>query len=317
MKGLAICGAVGIVGGALWLSHNVTKRMVNLALDRETTENVDGAKKQFAGKRDMYDFFDELNTSGERLLSSEYEDVEIMADDGIKLVGHLKTCEKPERVIIAIHGWRSSWSHDFGMADEFWINNNCNVLYVEQRGQNNSGGEYMGFGILERFDCVKWAEWVYKKYSDLPIYLFGVSMGATTVLMASALELPENVRGIIADCGFTSPNAIWKHVAENSLHIPYEGLRRIVANNICRKKIKYGTKSYSATEALKNCKIPVLFIHGTEDNFVPVEMTYENYKACTSEKRLFIVPGADHGMSYYTDKKGYEKVLEEFWQDYE
>lgn len=318
-KGISIfAGITAVVGGVLLASHSLTKRMVSMALDRETCENIDKAKEQFAGSRNMTEFFDELKISGEKLGSSEYEDIEIIAEDGTKLVGHLRTCENPERIIIAMHGWRSSWTHDFGMPADFWQENNCDVLYAEQRGQNNSGGDYISFGILERYDCLEWINWANEHNENkLPIYLCGVSMGATTVLMASGLGLPDNVKGIIADCGFTSPHAIWKHVAEKNLHIPYEGLRRIVANDMCRKKINHGSRSYSATEALKHCKVPVLFIHGTDDNFVPVEMTYENYKACNSEKRLFVVPGADHGMSYYVDKKGYEKAMSDFFDSFD
>ena len=78
-----------------------------------------------------------------------------------------------------------------------------------------------------------------------------------------------------------------------------------------------GSKEVSCTEALKNCKVPVMFIHGTDDHFVPVEMTYENYKACASEKHLLIVPGAEHGMSYMVEKDKYEKEALHFWQKYD
>ena len=138
-------------------------------------------------------------------------------------------------------------------------------------------------------------------------------MGATTVLMASGLTMPDNVRGIIADCGFTSPHAIWKHVVENHFHVPY-GLYARAANDLCKKKIHAGSREYSATDALAHTKIPVLFIHGTDDSFVPVEMSYENYKRCASPKRIFVVPGANHGMSYYLNREGYQREVLEFWK---
>ena len=101
-------------------------------------------------------------------------------------------------------------------------------------------------------------------------------------------------------------------MVENNFHLPY-GLYSRAAKDICEKRIQVSSDSYSTTEALANCKVPVLFIHGTDDNFVPVEMTYKNYKACASDKRLFIVPGAEHGMSYLVDKQGYENTVKEFW----
>ena len=104
-------------------------------------------------------------------------------------------------------------------------------------------------------------------------------MGATSVLMASELELPDNVFGIAADSAFTSLHAIWKHVSESNLHIPY-ALHKTGADRMCKKRIQMDADAASTTEALKHCQIPVLFVHGTDDHFVPVEMTYENYKAC-------------------------------------
>jgi fermentation-respiration switch protein FrsA (DUF1100 family) len=148
----------------------------------------------------------------------------------------------------------------------------------------------------------------------LPIYLAGVSMGATTVLMASALAMPSKVRGILADCGFTSPRASWQHVAKNNLHLLY-GPRAALVDALCKLKIPMASGDCSTIEALKKGRIPVLFVHGTDDRFVPVEMTYENYMACAAPKRLFVVPGADHGGSYLRDREGYEQALLNFWHE--
>ena len=97
----------------------------------------------------------------------------------------------------------------------------------------------------------------------------------------------------------------------------FRGINSAIANDICKRKIQMGTKEYSTLDAMRDCKVPVLFIHGTDDNFVPVEMTYENYKACSAPKRLLIVPGAEHGMSYLIDKEAYEKTAKDFWNDFD
>lgn len=305
---LAAAGAV---------SYIITNKLVKVALDREDPLKMEKSIQKISGSAEKEESLELQTATEEKLKNSECETIEITARDGEKLVGHLHTCENAKRTIIAMHGWRSSWTKDFGLISDFWHNNDCNVLYVEQRGQGSSGGNYMGFGLLERYDCLDWINWAKEKYDDLPIYLFGVSMGASTVLMASGLELPENVHGIIADCGYTSPHAIWKHIVENNLHFHYNGIRGAIANDICKRKIRIGSKDYSCTDALKECKVPILFIHGTDDHFVPVEMTYENYQACASPKRLFIVHGAEHCLSYRVDKEGYEKAVENFWKDYD
>lgn len=315
-SGIAALGVA--VGGVI--SHAITKRLVVVAIERDGVKDIPvsgKAKNQLRGFEDTDEFIDELKKSAERLENRETQTVEITGQDGTRLVGHYYPCENAKRIIVAMHGWRSSWSKDFGMIADFWHDNHCSILFAEQRGQGNSGGEYMGFGLTERYDCLDWVNWVNETIgSELPIYLGGVSMGASTVLMAAGLDLPDNVKGIVADCGFTSPHAIWKHVAEDNLHLSY-GIRGDIANELCKKKINIGSKEYSAADALRENNIPVLFIHGTDDHFVPVEMTYENYKACTAPKRLFIVPGADHGMSYFVNKAGYEKAIKDFWNDYD
>ena len=301
------------------VSCTVTKKLVKVALDREQPKARKKSEDKLTGSAgQMKQFERELTEAAENLKNSECETAEITAYDGIKLVGHLRRCKDEKRLIVAMHGWRSSWYSDFGAISEFLNANGCSVLYAEQRGQGESGGEYMGFGLTERYDCFEWVKWAKENgYTDIPIYLCGISMGAATVLMTAGLELPENVKGIIADCGYTSPHAIWKHVVEENLHIPFSGINYVVANDMCKKKIQMGTKEYSSTDAMRNCRVPVLFVHGTDDRFVPVEMTYENYKACTAPKRLLIVPGAEHGMSYLIDKDAYKKTLKEFFEDFD
>ncbi|MBQ8202817.1 MAG: alpha/beta hydrolase [Clostridia bacterium] len=308
-SGIAVAGiaAVGIA------HHYTTKYLMKLALDREGPKSAAKDKEKLMSSRDLSETVAAIMDAAKVLEDTEHKKVEIAAQDGTLLVGHWFWPENAKRIIIAMHGWRSTWSQDFGAIAPFWFDNDCAVLFAEQRGQGNSGGEYMGFGLLERYDCLDWINWVNERTeAKLPIYLGGVSMGATTILMTSGFELPENVKGIVADCAFTSPHAIWKHVVENNFKLPF-GLYSRAARDICEKRIQAPSDSYSTVEALSNCKIPVLFIHGTDDNFVPIEMTYENYKACVSEKRLFVVPGAEHGMSYIVDKNGYEDAVMDFW----
>ena len=310
----------GIVAGSAAMAslsaYVTTKYLLKMALDREEPRLMKLAEKKVSGSMGNTEFARALATSGKRLAAKPNETVEIIAHDGETLVGHWIPCENPERIIIAVHGWRASWTQTFGLVSEAWEQNHCNVLYVEQRGTNNSGGDTISFGLIERFDCLDWIRWVNARFgTDLPIYLCGVSMGAATVLMAAGLDLPSNVHGIIADCGFTSPHAIWKHVANNNLHIAF-GLRGAIADELLKQKIQMGSDE-STVEALQSSTIPVMLIHGTDDHFVPVEMTYENYKACAGPKRLLIVPGADHGMSYFVEREKYEEEIKRFWRDFD
>lgn len=294
-----------------------TKYLINTALDRDMPKIMRRAEGKIAGGKKSEEYVETVREAAVALETSEHRTVEITSYDGETLVGHYFPAENARRTVIAFHGWRSSWIKDFGMISHFWHESGCNVLYVEQRGQNNSTGDHMGFGLIERYDCLSWIDWVTANVSaTLPIYLAGVSMGAATVLMAAGLDLPENVHGIMADCGFTSPKAIWKHIIRNNLHLPY-GMRGAIADRMCRRKISVGSEESSTIEALESARVPVLFVHGSADKFVPVEMTYRNYAACASPKELLIVPGADHAMSYYVDPEKYESVMKKFWEKYD
>lgn len=312
LLGAAVAASLTTLGAAYRSSaHSLTK----FAIDREEPKSVAKNKERMIDSSELSQIMENLESASQKLKALDCEQVEIQSADGIKLVGHWYFKGNPRRVIIAMHGWRSSWSHDFGLIADFWHNNGCAVLYAEQRGQGNSGGDYMSFGLLERYDCLDWINWVNERTGGaFPIYLNGISMGASTVLMAAGLELPENVHGITADCAFTSPDEIWRHVVENNFHLPY-GLYSSVAYDIFKRKLKVDSKSYSCTEAMKKCKVPVLFVHGTDDRFVPIKMTYDNYKACAAPKRLFIVPGAEHGLSYVVDTKGFQSAVKNFWRD--
>lgn len=297
--------------------YATTKCLVNIAIDREVPKTMKSVGKLISGSKPDEGSVSKCKEAAQKLMGRENETVKIVARDGTTLIGHWIPRGNAKRIIIAMHGWRSTWYKDFGMISDFWENNDCSVLYAEQRGQNNSGGDYMGFGLIERYDCLDWINWVTNRCGgELPIYLSGVSMGATTVLMASGFALPSNVHGIIGDCGFTSPYAIWKHVANKNLHIAF-GIRGTVADALCKKKIQIGANDYSTIDALQTCSVPIILIHGTDDHFVPIEMTYENYKACHSPKKLFVVPGADHGMSYDVDQDGYEAVIQDFWRQFD
>lgn len=311
-------GIVATTAAALGVAyHYTTKYLMKLALDREGPKSAAKDKEKMMSSGDLSETVAAIMESAKVLESTEHEQVEITAQDGTLLVGHWYCPENAKRIIVAMHGWRSTWSQDFGAIAPFWFENDCAVLFAEQRGQGNSGGDYMGFGLLERYDCLDWIGWINERTEGkLPIYLGGVSMGATTILMTAGFELPENVKGIVADCAFTSPHAIWKHVVENNFHLPY-GLYSRAAKDLCRRRIRVESDSYSTQKALQKCSVPVMFIHGTDDHFVPIEMTYENYKVCSAPKQLFIVPGAEHGMSYLVDKDGYENAVKQFWDDHD
>lgn len=312
-KGLTLAAAVG--AGAVTVTCGVTEAMADMGLNRRLPAygklvNVSGGKKD-------KDFALRREEAAKALKQEESEAFSISSFDGLTLKAHLIRAEDPKRLVIAFHGWRSTWDRDFCMVAPFWKESGCSVLYIEQRGQGASEGSHIGFGLLERKDCLSWVTWAAEQWPDLPIYLSGISMGATTVLMAAREALPKNVKGISADCGFTSPKAIWKHVAEQNLHLSYTPVRQLWLDGAFRRKLHVGLGSYSTVTAMKACRTPVLFVHGTEDSFVPIEMTYENYLACAAPHRLVVIPGAGHGMSYAAEPETCQRAMKAFWAEFD
>ena len=246
---IALGALAGVGVGAAAVSCGASKALTDLAMDRK----IPGYSKYFnvAGKKADGSFNARRKAAQEALESYPRQDVTIRSSDGLTLKGHLLKSKYPRRLIVAFHGWRSSWARDLGAVAAFWLENHCNVLLVEQRAHGDSQGDYLGFGLLERSDCRQWAQWADGQNFGLPIYLAGVSMGSTTVLMAAGMEMPESVRGVIADCGFTSPRDIMMHVSKKNLHMNYTWLRGWVMEKIFREKIHTASDSYSTLTAMK------------------------------------------------------------------
>ena len=301
------------------VSRAFDRNMVGTALDREEPRAMRKMKERVKGDGEENEALMALCVQYQhRLEAMPHQILRISGYDGTQLVGHLFRNPAQKRVVVAMHGWRSCWARDFGPVAEFFRDNGCTVLYGEQRGQGESGGAYMGFGMIERFDCLEWVKWLNGNgFGNVPIYLAGISMGATTVLMTAGFpELPENVAGVLADCGFTSAKAEWKYISENNLRIPYDCRDKHV-DALCRKRIDLEADAYTTLDAMKTCRVPILFVHGEADTFVPVEMTRQNYEACQAPKHLLTVPGANHGMSYFCDQAGYEEAVKDFFREQE
>lgn len=245
-------------------------------------------------------------------LGIPYEDVWISSHDGLRLHGKFYAAKPDAPVQIMFHGYKSGAERDFCGGLQIAVQGGFNVLLVDQRAHGKSEGKYLTFGVKERYDCLDWVNYAVSRFgSDTKILLYGMSMGASTVLMAGGLELPKNVVGIVADCGYSSPSAIIKQVLRDN-HcplFPVYYLTRLGGILFAG----FDLESASATEAMEHCKVPVLFIHGGDDRFVPCRMGKENYEHCAAEnKRLLIVPDAGHGISYMLDRETYLATLDEF-----
>lgn len=232
--------------------------------------------------------------------------------DGLCLAARYFPCDNSNRTVILFHGYRSSAKRDFSCAVEMYNKMGLNVLLCDQRSHGKSEGKLITFGVKERRDVFSWIDFLLENYGhDTEIFLGGMSMGATTVLLSAGLGLPHNVKGIVADCGFTSPYDIIKNVAKRTFHIP-SWIFCPAFELICRAVGGFGIYGVSTVDALKENRVPVLFIHGKADNFVPCEMSVRGYDAAVGEKKIYLVEGAGHGFSYLIDTEGVRNEIENF-----
>lgn len=266
----------------------------------------------------LHEFRDVINPAIEWFNTQKSEDVYITSQDGLKLYAMFIACptEKCKGSIIMCHGFHGIPPRDFADLPSFYMALGYNVLVINQRAHNKSQGKYLTYGIKERFDCRDWILYLNERLgSSLPVFLHGLSMGCATVLMTSGFQLPANIKGIIADCGYTSPYDIIVSVLKGTMKLP-PFLIMPLSEIIVKCIAGFGLKEYSTLEAMKTNKIPILFICGDKDDFVPTRMTIENYEACRAEKRLFLVKGARHAESYFVDKEGFQAQVKGFLADY-
>lgn len=237
----------------------------------------------------------------------------IKSFDGLTLVGNYFECIKEAPIEIMFHGYRGSGERDLSTGVKRAFRCNRNALVVDQRASGNSEGHTITFGIKERFDCVDWANFVVKEFGDdVKIILTGISMGAATVLMASSMDLPKNVLGVLADCGYNKASDIIKKVIKD-MKLPVKLFYPFVKAGA---KIfgKFNLEEYSPYEAVQKSKVPIIFIHGGNDDYVPCEMSKKLYEACVSKKTFVTIDNAGHGVSYIIDPEKYICELNSFFE---
>lgn len=308
--GLA-CAGVLVAAGAGETAYFYGRTMKRQQVNMERTVKMAGT--------DWSQYSDLLAERKAFMLEQPHEDVYQTSYDGLKLHAAyfppIKETGGKKRVVICFHGYTSRGLADFTGLTDYYFRHGYAMLHPDARAHGDSEGEYIGFGCLDRKDALKWIDWVIEKCGpEIEIFLHGISMGGATVLMASGLELPPQVKGIISDCGFTSPKEVFTHVLKTMYHLPAFPI--IPAADVVNRKLAgYGMDECNAKREVAKAKIPILFIHGSKDTFVPVVMCHELYDCCASPKKKLIVEGAAHGESYFKNMEAYENALDEFTEN--
>ena len=305
---LLLCIVISIIALILCVSY-ICFRMV-FYVPRTQDQSID---EVILPEGDIYEPYHSIMT--EWILEARsfpHEDFYIKSHDGLTL--HAKYFEyAPDAVTeIMFHGYRGSAERDLSGGIQRCFALGRNVLLVDQRTSCGSEGKVISFGINEHRDCLAWIDFAVNQFGpDVKLVLTGISMGASTVLMAAGKPLPKNVVGVLADCGFSSPKEIIKKCTKD-MHLP---------PNLMYPFIKLAAKifghfdleAYSPMAALKTCRLPVIFYHGETDDFVPCDMSRKMFDAYNGKKALITIPNAGHGLSYPVDQEYYLQTLRDFF----
>lgn len=240
-----------------------------------------------------------------------FETVSIRSHDGLTLMGRYYHVAQGAPLQILCHGYKGNAIRDFCGNWKIARELGHNVLLIDQRCHGDSAGHTITFGIQERKDVQGWIRYATERFGKVPVVLGGVSMGAATVLMVSGMELPENVKAVIADCPYDAPSNIIKKVLGQDMGMPV----KLVYPLIRLGGMVYGRFNLNADSplaAVQKTKLPILLIHGDDDRFVPYEMSCNLHAAAPEAISFHTIPGAGHALNYAAAPEEFTKIVKEF-----
>lgn len=265
--------------------------------------------------QDVYNLYKDIILNDiDEVSKLNYEDLHIISFDKLNLYAKYYEYSKDSPIEIMFHGYKGNAERDLSTGVKRAFKCRRSVVLVDQRASGRSDGHTISFGINERVDCLYWARYVSEKFgTNRKIILTGISMGAATVLMASNLDLPSNVVGILADCSYNMPKDIIMKVVKDMKLFP-----KLIYPSIKRGARLYGNfnlEAASPIESVKHTKLPIIFFHGSNDDYVPCHMSKKLFDACNSKKRIVEIEQGLHGTSYLTNPNKYLEELNDFFKD--
>lgn len=308
-KGIAITSLL-TMGGVFATSFLVSEHLFKIAFNRVNKVPPTSKEKQkYAHEYWRYvDWFHQVNkeqwtftpTDGDGKMSAFF----IPAEDN-----------NHDKAVIISHGYKGNGETMSNYAQMFH-NLGFNVLLPDDRAHGKSAGKYISFGWLDRLDYQEWLKRLINRLGkQTRIVLFGVSMGGATVEMMSGEHLPPQVKCIIADCGYSSIKEELSYLLKKQYHLPEYPIYPMVST-INRHRLGFYLGDVSSTEQLAKNKLPIFFIHGEKDTYVPSYMALENYKATNAPKEIWLVNNATHAESFWINPDEYKKHIVHFLQKY-
>lgn len=267
---------IGTTGAISYASYKaVSNKLFNDAFVRRKKENIVDQK-----------FIEWFSTTVN-------EEVTVESFDGLKLYGYDIHNNDSNKYIIMLHGIGANSSYMYEYAKNF-TEYSYNFLLIDQRAAGKSQGDYYTYGFKESFDLLIWINYLIKKYKDVKICLYGISMGAATVMMSLRNKLPDNVKCIVEDCGFSSAKEEFDHVLKTDYKISFTKIALQLLDIKMNEEFGFTFNDLNVKNCLDNNEVPILFIHGKKDELVPYEMSIRLYNHNKGIKKFYSIEDAAH-----------------------
>ena len=229
---------------------------------------------------------------------------------------YVRAARPTGRTAVIVHGYTDNAVRMLPIGHLYSHHLGYNILLPDLHAHGLSEGDAVQMGWLDRLDVLQWMDTANELFGDSTrMVVHGVSMGAATTMMVSGEELPPYVKCFVEDCGYTSVWDEFKGELKNQFGLPAFPLLD-VASWLCKLKYGWSFREASALEQVKKCTLPMFFIHGDADDFVPTWMVHPLYEAKPQPKELWLVPGAAHAVSYKENKAEYTCRVQDFVNKY-
>lgn len=283
----------------------------NLAIERNVKDFLQGNDDLVVSEEAMDEFL--KGDWRDWTKDQKFAGMEITSFDELKLQGYLLEAKEPtNKVVITAHGYLGG-AFDMGLYGKHYYEDlGYHFFTADARGHGESEGDYIGFGWHDRLDYIQWIDEIINRLGpDVEIVLHGLSMGAATVLMASGEELPPQVKAIVADSPYTSVKDLFSYQLNRMFYLPSFPVIPTLSV-VTQAKAGYSLTEASALNQVKKTDIPILYMHGEEDTFVPTTLAKDLYEETNSEADIMFFPNANHGEGYVIEKELYLEKLHAF-----
>ncbi|NWF70565.1 MAG: alpha/beta fold hydrolase [Chloroflexi bacterium] len=243
-----------------------------------------------------------------------WRDVNFAAADGVELrAWYLPPSMSPGAALVYVHGHGGNRAALAEM--RFFADQGYGLLMLDLRNSGSSGGAATSLGYWEALDVeAAFAFLAAQPEVDAErIALYGVSMGGAAVIRAAA-DLP-NVRALIVEATYVNMLDVVGDGVQRRTGLPPWPFANIILW-LAGRESGADLFAVDSEAALASITVPILIMHGTNDETVSVAHAERLYAAANEPKQLWLLEVAGHGGLIFSDPAGYAARVTAFLDAY-